>query len=345
MWREARPPPTACGRHCLQSASASASASAADLSWFSDMRNVFVILNPVAGKSDASAIRRALEHRFVSGTWAYEVYETTGEERIADVVRAALDRGFDMFVAAGGDGTVSGVASGLARRGIPMGIIPVGTGNALARELGIPVSIEGALALLTERHDTVDIDAIRTGDRFFVLNLGVGISALTMRDTERQDKRQFGVIAYIWTGVSKLFGVQPHRFTVEVDGQTVRVHASEIAVANSGAMGDPSFRWGPDVRLDDGRLDVCIVRARTAIDYLRVTRAVLLGQQRRSPNIHCLSAERNVSISSDRPLPVQADGELIGHTPVQMELVPGAVRVIVPATDDRRQVLSFVGEK
>ena len=309
------------------------------------MRNVFVVLNPVAGKSDASAIRRALEHRSVRDAWAYEVYETTGEERIADVVREAVDRGFDMFVAAGGDGTVSGVAGGLVRRGIPIGIIPVGTGNALARELGIPVSIESALALLTERHDTAHIDAIRVGDRFFVLNISVGISALTMRDTERQDKRRFGVVAYIWTGIGKLFGVQPHRFTVEVDGQTVQVHASEIAVANSGAMGDPSFRWGPYVRLDDGRLDVCIVRARTAIDYLRVTRAVLLGQQRRSPNIHCLSAGRNISIGSDQPLPVQADGELIGHTPVQMELVPGAVRVIVPAADEWRQVRSFVGEK
>jgi len=306
---------------------------------------VFVVLNPVAGKSDASAIRRALEHRSVRDAWAYEVYETTGEERIADVVREAVDRGFDMFVAAGGDGTVSGVAGGLVRRGIPIGIIPVGTGNALARELGIPVSIESALALLTERHDTAHIDAIRVGDRFFVLNISVGISALTMRDTERQDKRRFGVVAYIWTGIGKLFGVQPHRFTVEVDGQTVQVHASEIAVANSGAMGDPSFRWGPYVRLDDGRLDVCIVRARTAIDYLRVTRAVLLGQQRRSPNIHCLSAGRNISIGSDQPLPVQADGELIGHTPVQMELVPGAVRVIVPAADEWRQVRSFVGEK
>lgn len=308
------------------------------------MRNVFVILNPVAGKSDASAIRQALEHRFVGDTWAYEVYETTGEERVAEIVRAALDRGFDTFVAAGGDGTVSGVAGGLVRRGIPMGIIPVGTGNALARELGIPVSIEGALSLLTEKHDTAHIDAIQVGDQFFVLNISVGISALTMRDTERQDKRRFGVMAYIWTGIGKLFGVQPHRFTVEVDGQMVQVRASEITIANSGAMGDPSFRWGPHVRLDDGRLDVCIVHARTAVDYLRVTQDVLLGQQQRSSNIRCLSVERSISISADRPLPVQADGELIGHTPVQIQLVPGAVQVIVPATDERRRTHPFSGK-
>jgi diacylglycerol kinase (ATP) len=151
----------------------------------------------MAGNSDAELIHRALEQHLVGNEWAYEVYETTGEERIAEIVRGVLNRDFDMFIAAGGDGTVSGVADALIGTGIQLGIIPVGTGNSLARELGIPLKLEDAIDLLTGEHTMARIDAMHVGDRYFVLNVSVGISALMMRDTKREDKRRFGEIAYV----------------------------------------------------------------------------------------------------------------------------------------------------
>jgi diacylglycerol kinase (ATP) len=297
-----------------------------------DLTKVFVVLNPVAGDSDASIVRRTLEENLGDVNWHHEIYETTGEERIAEVVRGVLGRNFDMFIAAGGDGTVSGVAGGLIHSEIPLGIIPVGTGNSLARELGISPDLEDAIDLLTGEHTIARIDAMRVGDQFFVLNVGVGISALMMRDTERDDKRRFGSIAYLWTGLEKLFGLQPHRFTIAVDDRVDSFWASEVTVANSGAIGDPAFRWGPQVRLDDGRLDVCVVRAWSVIDYPRLAWSVLLGRQKHDPNMRCLSADRTIVITASQPLPVQGDGEFIGHTPVQVDVVPGAVQVIVPPT-------------
>jgi YegS/Rv2252/BmrU family lipid kinase len=294
------------------------------------MSRAFVVLNPVAGHSDAEALRQALEQRLAGEDWAYEVYRTTGEDRVGEVVRAALDREFDVFVAAGGDGTVAGVANGLAQTGTPLGIVPVGTGNTLARELDIPLDVEGALDLLVGDHAVLELDALRVEDRFFLLNMTVGISALTMRDTDHVDKRRLGVLAYLWTGLRKFVGWQPHRFNIVVDGQESRIRASEVAVANIGAIGIPTFRWGPQVRPDDGRLDVCIVRARSALDYLRVGWSLLLRQQRRDPCIRCLSATRGVSIRAGRSLPVQADGEFVGRTPVRVAVVASAVRVIVP---------------
>jgi diacylglycerol kinase family enzyme len=253
------------------------------------MRKAFVVLNPVAGNCDPDVVQQALEQHFAGGIWTYEVYETTGQERVSKIVRTASKQDFDLFIATGGDGTVSGVAGGLVRTEIPVGIIPVGTGNVLAREMGIPLELDGALSLLMGDHVITNIDAMRIGDQFFVLNIGIGISALMMRDTERNIKRRFGRIAYLWTGLGKLLGLRLRRFTVRVDGQSSRLRASEVLIVNSAGLGESYFQWEPHIRLDDGRLDVFVLRARTAPDYLRVAWELLLGRQKRDPNVRFLS--------------------------------------------------------
>lgn len=296
------------------------------------MGNAFVVLNPVAGSS-SGRVRRSVEEHFEAAGWTREVYTTTGSERIADVVRSALGRrgrDIDLFVAAGGDGTVSGVAGGVARTDVPMGIVPVGTANTFARELGVPLSVEAALNLVTGRHLLAEVDAMAAGERFFVLNVSIGISGLMMRDTARSEKQRFGRAAYVWTGFRKLFGYQPHQFQLTIDGKTRQVRAAEIAIVNSGALGDPSLRWSPRVELDDGRIDVCVVRARSVLDYLSLAAAVVLRRQAEEPMIHHYIAEHQVVVDAGLELPVQADGEFIGKPPVEVTVVPGAVRVIVP---------------
>ncbi|MHC5539195.1 diacylglycerol/lipid kinase family protein, partial [Singulisphaera rosea] len=99
---------------------------------------------------------------------------------------------------------------------------------------------------------------------------------------------------------------------------------------NSGILGQPPFRLGPGIEPDDGRLDVCVVRARTVWHYLGIFWHVLLGQHKRNPNVRYLAVTHRVVISTKHPLPVQADGEIIGETPVEVEILPGAVRVAVP---------------
>lgn len=296
----------------------------------SQTSRTFVVLNPVAGNTNAETIHQALEQHFGDRNQPYEVYETTGQERLGEVIRAALDRGFDRVFAVGGDGTISGIADGLAHTGIPMGVIPTGTVNTLARDLEIPLNLDEALDLLSGHHAIKAIDAIQVEDRFYVLNISTGVSSLTMRHTERYEKRRFGSAAYIWKGARWLFGFQPERFTVVVDGRRTQAQASEVVIANSGLIGMPPFRWGAHVRLDDGRLDVCIVRARNAPDYLRLAWHILLGRQKRDPDVRYLSAEHSITIDANQPLPVQGDGEMIGQTSVEVRVVPGALRVVMP---------------
>ncbi len=305
--------------------------------------HVFIVLNPMAGKSTAADVRAALGRHFSAETWTQEVYETIGGEQVAAIVRAALARGCDLVVAAGGDGTVSEVAEALVHTGIPLGIVPVGTANVLARELGLPLDLDGACVLLASEHATNSIDAMQVGDKAFFLQIGVGIDSLMIRDTDRAAKRRFGRAAYLWNAIKWLIGYQPRRFTIVVDGRRLRPRAAQVLVANGGVLGMPPFSWGPHIRPDDGRIDVCVLSARALSDYLRVGWQVLIGHRRRGQHIRYYSAERSVVIDADRPLPVQADGEILGETPVQVRVVPDAVAVVVPqpsAPQERRSIAS-----
>ncbi len=119
----------------------------------------------MAGTSTADVIRQTIDRHFADSAWEKEIYETTGDEDVADVVREALPKGCKLVIACGGDGTVSDVAEALAHTDIPLGILPVGTANVLARELGIPIGLDDACALLAGAHTTTSIDMMRVGQK------------------------------------------------------------------------------------------------------------------------------------------------------------------------------------
>jgi YegS/Rv2252/BmrU family lipid kinase len=295
-----------------------------------EQARVFVVLNPMAGRSTPDDVRQALE-RHLGEQSQTAIYETTGQEDVVAIVRAELAKAPSIVVAAGGDGTISDVAEALIGTDTRLGIIPVGTANVFARELGIPLDLEGACALLDSPTNTTSVDAMKVGEQYFVLQIGIGIDSLMIRDTDRQSKRRFGRAAYLWTAFTRLIGYQPTRFTIVADGKRMRPRASQVLIANGGVLGMPPFRWGPNIRPDDGKIDVCIVSARTALDYLGLIWHTITGQQRRDRNVRYLTAERGIAISADQPLPIQADGEIIGDTPIQIEVIPDALKVIVPA--------------
>jgi len=158
----------------------------------------------------------------------------------------------------------------------------------------------------------------------------MGVSAQAMLETKRKAKRRVGRLAYVWSGIKKLVGFQPHQFTLQVDGLTHHFHASEVVIANSAIIGLSSLRIAPDVRFDDSRFNVCVVRARTAWDYVKIAWDMLLGRQKRNPHLHFLEAEERVHIAANHAAPIQADGEFIGRESVSVSFVPQAVQIIAP---------------
>src|SRR5215216_2905330 len=136
----------------------------------------FVVQNPVSGLSDAPTIRDRISQVMDEHQIPFEIYETTGKEDLHEVVKGAIGRGFERFVSVGGDGTISGVASGLVNTKLPLVIIPTGTVNALARELQIPFDLDEALEWWITDYDTRVIDVIQARERFYLLNVSLGTS-------------------------------------------------------------------------------------------------------------------------------------------------------------------------
>ena len=293
-------------------------------------QRVLVVLNPKSGSYAAEDIRAALARHFSGESGACTVVETTKDQDLGEVARKASAEGRDLVIAAGGDGTVSAVADGLVGTRTPLGIIPLGTANVLARELGIPVDLDGACALLAGPHRLRGVDVMRVDGKHYFTQVGIGIDAMMIRDTTREHKRRFGRVAYLATAVRSLVGFQPRRFNLVVDGHKSRPSALQVVVANVGTLGQPPFRWGPDIALDDGRINVCVIRARTAADYFRLIWHVLRHKHKQDPNVRYLDARESVLVHCEPALPVQADGEVIGMTPVEIKVVPSAVQVVVP---------------
>ena len=178
---------------------------------------------------------------------------------------------------------------------------------------------------------------MQVGDRYFLLNIGVGITSQTMQSVQRHEKRLFGILSYLWKGFFQLLGFPIHTFKIRIDGRPTRFHATEVIVANCGNIGLKPFRIHPDINPDDGRVEVCRVRARNLIDYLKLGWGMLSGYKSNDRDIVCLDAEDEVKIDSERQLPVQGDGDLIADTPVVIKLNPHAVHIITPIDQAHRQ--------
>jgi YegS/Rv2252/BmrU family lipid kinase len=299
---------------------------------------VLVVLSPTPTRFQPETILTVLDGALRGAGWPYRVFEVApGPDVRSEIVREvkrSVANGCGRVVAVGGDGTVSMVAEGLVRcddRAGPavLGIIPAGTANVLARELGLPISLEAAVAAVIGNEETITLDAIRVGERFFLTQIGIGPDALMIRDTSREAQSRMGRAAYVVNFLRRAFRHRARRFEIEIDGSTFRAHAWEIVVANAGTLGSPPFTWGPRIDPADAVLDVCIYDVRGPADYARLAWRVLLGRHRKDANTRFLQVRDHVAIRSDRPVLIQADGEVLGSTPVTVQVAPGAVRVLV----------------
>jgi len=298
---------------------------------FENPPKTLVVMNPVSGTLQPETKRDTIESVLQAHNVPFEIYETTGKENIRDVVRAAVQQGFGLFLATGGDGTAAAMASGLIDTQVPLAIIPTGTWNALARNLDIPLTIEQALELVFQGHRIRVIDVMQVGDNFHILNISTGVGARAMRESKREEKRRFGRLADLWTALSNLMGFQTYHFDVRIDGKLAKFRALEVMVANSKIIGLKGLQLDPEIRMDDGKLNVCRLYAGNLTEFIKLAISIILGKQRETPNVLCLEAMREVEIRCrEKNLPVQGDGDLIGRLPIVVKLRPKALHIVVP---------------
>jgi YegS/Rv2252/BmrU family lipid kinase len=292
----------------------------------------YVVLNPVAGVSEPGTVREKIESAFQARNVPVEIYETTGkqDENIRQLVSDAAKRGFQLFISAGGDGTLSSVIDGLVGTELPLMIIPTGTWNALARALDIPLQVDQAIDLVFQDHKIQTIDAMQVGEDYFVLSVSAGVGALTMKDVEREDKRRLGKFADLRRAIAEILELRAFPFEVKIDGQVTRFRASELMVANTSILGIKALQLDPKIRMDDGKLNVCRIYANSLTDYLKLGVSMFRRDQKRHWNILCVEATEEVEIRSRERLPAQGDGEVIGQLPITVRIRPKAIQVVTP---------------
>ncbi len=297
----------------------------------------FFVVNPAAGKGKISAIVASINRYFPGDK--HEIYMLDSREDIAEVVKEVLKEGFNTIAAAGGDGTVSRVAAALVNSKAELGIVPAGTANMLARELGVPISLEEACSLIASPHQNAILDAMRTNGRHFIYQMVCGYSAMVWARMDPRYKRLLGRSAFLFSGLRHLIDLKPYEFEIEVDGVRYDFTATQVIVANAGILGARPFKLGKGIKPDDGLLDIIVIKGRTAASFVAGGTDLVLGMDGYSKSTVHLTGREIVIRSDDAGL--KADGEWIGKTPVKVKVLPGAVRTIIP--EGKCQVFSSCG--
>ena len=299
--------------------------------------HALLVVNPAA--RGARAALPAVLAQFRRAGVECEVEETRAPGHATTLVRERLERagGVDAVFALGGDGTAMEVATALAERpdAPPLGILALGTANVLARSLGIPMGPGAAVSSLLDAEVVqIDLGRIAGGPRF-AIGLGIGLDAAMIGGASSMLKRRIGYLAYALSAARA--GLRMERFTarITVDGVTSEVETSSVLVANFGLVLGDLICFGEQVGHRDGKLDVCIYSPRTLGDAIRIFWRMLRGGVSDDRCVRVVTG-RQVRIETDPPRPMQADGELLGLTPVEIQVEPNVVRLLSPAAPPRR---------
>ena len=255
---------------------------------------------------------------------------TTERPGHAAEIASARAAGYQAVFTLGGDGTAMEVVGALAGRSIPIGILPGGTGNLVARALGIPIATQrAATALLRGEIAEVDLGRLASG-RCFAFSCGVGVDARMIRDTPAIWKRRLGIIAYAYVALRASLRNVTFRVRATVDGETVERDATAVMVTNFGAVLSDLILLGPGIARDDGRLDLCVFSPASGWEAMGIAWR-LLRKDFRPHRAIAYRSGHHFRIECHPPQDAQADGELVGTTPLDIEVMPRAARLLLPS--------------
>lgn len=288
-----------------------------------------LIVNPSSGRELAVEHAEPLADLLTSHFGTIDLFETTGDGDAVDAARSAVDRGCDTIFVAGGDGTLNEAVNGVWQaRGLDrvrFGIVPLGTGNDFATALGIPTAIEDAVRVLAERRE-LRADLGLVNRRVFLNTSGGGYIAEVSVAVTPQLKTIAGRLAYLIGGAQALLEYEPVRATVRAQPGDLRIGLGlyTFAVCNSRLIGGGRL-IAPEAIIDDGLLDVCLIEAMSAVEFVGLARKVADGEHVNDPRVRYLQAS-SVTIELDRETAVNTDGEVMTATRAEYSVLPRAAR-------------------
>jgi len=297
---------------------------------------VAVILNPVAGSSliakqnhseaDVETLLRQTLHDLKIDA---EIFYTTPEDSGEGIARDLTTRHTDLVIAVGGDGTIHSVARGLLDSASVLGIIPMGTMNNLAYSLGIPDNLQEACAVLTDgKARSIDVGSIN--DHIFLEVAGVGLEAALYPAAEAVKSRNLlSTLTGAFSGLWKLINFRPPQVSVSFDHEKSRTyHAIQVTACNTPYYG-VRLNIAPGIAMNDSWLDIVLYTNFSKGEYIRHALSISQGRRPFTPKIIYRRA-KSLRIYSSTAIDIHADGNVIGTTPAEITIIPGALKVLVP---------------
>ena len=289
------------------------------------MTDIVVIANPAAGNLET--IRDCQERvESIVGRWPVRITSHAGEAEV--LARHAVEEGFGRIVAAGGDGTVNHVANGIAGSDAALGILPMGTVNVFAMELGLPVNDLDRCWEIIQTGTTRLVDLPSANGKYFVQLGGIGLDAQAVKETTLAFKRSLGPLSYL-ISAAHIAARQPPKLLIESQDAPMQ-EGSFVLVGNGRLYGGP-FPFFKQAVVDDGLLDVDLFKRLGFLEILKYLHDVVFSSDIRVPEIEYFQT-RQLRVSSEQDVPVELDGELAGNCPVDFQMHEKALPVLSPLT-------------
>ncbi|MEA5571097.1 diacylglycerol kinase family protein [Calothrix sp. UHCC 0171] len=304
---------------------------------------VLILFNPFAGQ--AYHLKQTLESAadiWRKNGWDVELRPTQAPGDATVQARDAASKGFDVVVAAGGDGTVNEVMNGLVGTSTALAVLPIGTVNIWARELGLSMDLRRvAAAFLQAQIEQIDVG--KAGTRYFLLMAGIGFDAAVTATINPREKKMLGAIAYVKQALQLSLCFQGIKSHIRIDGKRIKGKILMVVIGNSQLYGGV-VKLTAHAVVNDGLLDVCIIKGRSMLVAPLRLLSVFRRRYNLDPKVEYYRAQK-VQIKGKKTFPVQIDGDYLGITPMNFEVVVGGLRVLVPPSVDKSLWTdSYIGE-
>ncbi|WP_341531028.1 lipid kinase [Nostoc sp. UHCC 0302] len=264
-------------------------------------------------------------------TLGFELVEESTEDpkHLSEVILRYQDQ-VDLVIVGGGDGTLNAAVDALVDTQLPLGILPLGTANDLARTLGIPNSLSEACKIIAHGElRRIDLGWVNGKHFFNVASLGLSVK-ITQRLT-KEVKRRWGIFAYAATALQVIWEARPFSAEIVINGQSVRVKTVQIAIGNGRYYGG-GMAVAPDATIDDQRLDLYSLEIKHWWQTILLLPAMRQGHHIHSQSVRALQGQ-NIEVYTRKPRPINTDGEITAYTPAHFRVIPKAVTVLVPPED------------
>jgi YegS/Rv2252/BmrU family lipid kinase len=298
------------------------------------IKNIRIIINPAAGigESILPIINASMKEAGIK--WEASITHQAGDA--IQFAKAAVKEGIDALAVYGGDGTLREAISGLIGSEIPLVILPGGSANVMATELGIPSDLKEACMLLSQDPlETKTIDIGQFNKRYFIVRISIGFEADVVKGADRQSKNKMGIFAYFLSAAAALKITKKAVYHLKIDGQEHEVQGLTCIITNTGNLGFSNISFDRHIDVSDGLLDVIVVR-KANLSLFKLIVVTLLKRER-PDNLELVKhwQGKDISVSSNPKQTVQCDGEVLEKIPLHIKIIPGAIKVLVPKKEDK----------